>query len=35
MASEELSSDNVDDAGRTTDTCLYYKLTYEPSAHVS
>ena len=22
-------------AGRTTDDCLYYKLTYEPSAQVS
>ena len=25
--------ENVD--GRTTDACLYYKLTYEPSAQVS
>ena len=34
MASAEMSFENVDD-GRTTDVCLYYKLTYEPSAHVS
>ena len=33
-ASEEMSFENVDD-GRTTDACLYYKLTYEPSAQVS
>ena len=33
-ASEEKSFENVDD-GRTTDACLYYKLTYEPSAQVS
>ena len=36
MASEEMSFEKVD--GRrtmTTDACLYYKLTYEPSAHVS
>ena len=33
MASEEKSFENVD--GRTTDACLYYKLTYEPSAQVS
>ena len=32
-ASEEKSFENVDD-GRT-DACLYYKLTYEPSAQVS
>ena len=25
----------TDDDGRTTDACLYYKLTYEPSAQVS
>ena len=25
-----MSFENVD--GRTTDVCLYYKLTYEPSA---
>ena len=41
MASEEMSFENVDDGlrlttdGRTTDACLYYKLTYEPSAQVS
>ena len=23
------------DAGRTPDTCIYYKLTYEPTAQVS
>ena len=33
MASEEMSFENVD--GRTTDACLYYKLTYELSAQVS
>ena len=33
MASEEKSFENVD--GRMTDACLYYKLTYEPSAQVS
>ena len=32
-ASEEKSFEHVD--GRTTDACLYYKLTYEPSAQVS
>ena len=36
-ASEEMSFKNVD--GRTTDgrtdACIYYKLTYEPSAQVS
>ena len=33
MASEEMSFENADDDnGRTTDPCLYYKLTYEPSA---
>ena len=32
-ASEEKSFENVD--GRTTDACLYYKLTYEPLAQVS
>ena len=36
--SEEMSFENVD--GRTTDgrmpdACIYYKLTYEPSAQVS
>ena len=35
MASEEMLFENVDDDGRTTDACLYYKLTYEPSAQVS
>ena len=41
MASEEMSFENVnDDDGRrmdgwTTDACLNYKLTYEPSAQVS
>ena len=37
-ASEEKSFENVDgrtDGRRTTDACLYYKLTYEPSAQVS
>ena len=42
-ASEEMSFENVDDDGRTdddddgrtTDACLYYKLTYAPSAQVS
>ena len=33
MASEEEKFENVD--GPTTDACLYYKLTYEPSAQVS
>ena len=33
MASEEKSFENV--YGRTTDACLYYKLTYELSAQVS
>ena len=44
MASEEMSFENVDDGrqqqtdnkdGWMTDACLYYKLTYEPSAQVS
>ena len=37
MASEEMSFENVDNDGRTTttDACLYYKITYEPSAQVS
>ena len=38
MASEKMSFENVDDGrtdGRTTDACLYYKLTYEPSVQVS
>ena len=30
MASEEMSFENVDD-GWMTDSCLYYKLTCEPS----
>ena len=41
MASEEMSFENVDDGrtdddedGRTTDACLNYKLTFEPSAQV-
>ena len=34
MASEEMSFENVD-GWRTMDACLYYKLTYEPSAQVS
>ena len=38
-ASEEKSFENVDDGrrmdGRTTDACLYCKLTFEPSAQVS
>ena len=36
-ASEEKSFENVDGRrmdGRPTDACLYYKLTYEPSAQV-
>ena len=35
MASEEMSFENVDNERRTTDACLYYKLTYVPSAQVS
>ena len=35
MASEEMSFENVDDDGRTTDAWLYYGLTYETSAQVS
>ena len=36
MASEEMSFENVDDGWTTTmDACLYYKLTYEPSAQVT
>ena len=35
MASEEMSFENVDRRRRMTDTCQYYKLTYEPSAQVS
>ena len=36
-ASEEMSFENVDGRtdGRTADACIYYKLTYEPSAQVS
>ena len=36
--SEEKSFENVDgrtEDRRTKDACLYYKLTYEPSAQVS
>ena len=41
--SEEMSFGNVDGQttdgrtmdGRTPDACIYYKLTYEPSAQVS
>ena len=33
LCSEEMLFENVD--GRTTDTFIYYKLTYEPSAQVS
>ena len=33
MASEEMSFENVD--GWTMDACIYYMLTYEPSAQVS
>ena len=34
--SEEMLFENVDDDDRrTTDACLYYKVTYEPSAQVS
>ena len=37
--SEEMSFENVDgrrtDDGRTQNACIYYKLTYEPSAQVS
>ena len=38
MASEEKSFEYVDDGqtdGWTTDACLYYKLTNEPSAQMS
>ena len=35
MASQEMSFKDVDNDGRTMDACLYYKLTYEPSAQVS
>ena len=38
-ASEEMSFENVDgqriDDGRTPNACIYYKLTYEPTAQVS
>ena len=30
-----MSFENADNDGWTTDACLYYKLTYEPSAQVS
>ena len=33
-ASEEMSFENVD-GRRMPDTCLYYKLAYEPTAQVS
>ena len=33
-ASEEMSFENVD-GRRTPDACIYYKLTYEPTAQVS
>ena len=33
-ASEEKSLENVDDGRTTTDSSIYYKLTYEPSAQV-
>ena len=33
-ASEEMSFETVD-GRRTPDTCLYYKLIYEPTAQVS
>ena len=35
MASEEMSFENVDNDGRTTDAWLHYNLTYEPSAQMS
>ena len=35
MASKEMSFEHVDDDGWMTDACLYYKLTYKPSAQVS
>ena len=36
MASEGMSFENDDDDGLwQTDACLYYKLTYEPSAQVN
>ena len=34
MASKEMSSENADDGGRTTDALLYYKCTYEPSTQL-
>ena len=34
MASEEMLFEKAD-RRRTTDACLYYKLTYEPLAQVS
>ena len=36
-ATEEMSFENVDDDDdeQAMDACLYYKLTYEPSAQVS
>ena len=35
MSFEDVDDDDDNDDGRTTDACLYYKLTYEPSAQVS
>ena len=34
MASKEMLFENADDDGWTTDPCLYYKLTYDPSAQL-
>ena len=41
-ASEEMSFENVDvrtddgrTGGRTPDTCIYYELTYEPTAQMN
>ena len=38
-ASEEISFENVDgrqtDGRQTPDTCIYFKLTYEPMAQMS
>ena len=35
MASEEMSFENADDDGRTTEAYLYYKPNYKPLAQVS
>ena len=35
MASEEMSFENAAGWRKTTEACLYYKLTYEPLAQVS